>query len=226
MKTLIILTCFLSLSGMEYTSSWEAILLKINVAVSEKEWEQATELFKLAIKKDEVKAEAFYRSAVGKYPLITPKMAELLAEHHTDNRNYDKALSFCRELVGYEPDNIDYRVKCAETEMLRGNENESMKIYNDILEKQPSNLSANIFMGNYFYIKAEEERMKVENEFKKITSPTKKQYQQYRDDLVNVYNTHYTKAETYLRKVVSLFPSVEAQRTLERMQLLEKEIKK
>lgn len=225
MKTLTVITCFL-FAGAEYSFSWETILSQINVAVYEEKWDQAAELFRQAIEKNATKAEVFYTTAIDKNKIIAPKMAGLLAEHYIGVRDYDKAASFYKELTGYRPDDITYRAKYAEAEMLRGNHSEALKVFADVLKKDPDNLSANIFMGNYYYLKAEEERMKVENNFRKITSPNRKQYTEYKEDLIKVFDIHHARAAKYLQEVIKSFPSVEAQKTLECIQQLEKEIKK
>lgn len=48
------------------------------------------------------------------------------------------------------------------------------------------------------------------------------QYARYRDGLSRVMSTGYGKAREYLQKVISQFPSTEAQKTLERIKLIEK----
>ena len=50
------------------------------------------------------------------------------------------------------------------------------------------------------------------------------QYAGYRNGLSDIYSNGYSKAKGYLQKVLQLFPSTEAGKTLERIKKLEKEM--
>ena len=52
------------------------------------------------------------------------------------------------------------------------------------------------------------------------------QYASYRNGLSDVFANGYDKAKNYLQKVLQLFPSTEAGKTLERIKILEKEMNK
>lgn len=73
-------------------------------------------------------------------------------------------------------------------------------------------------------MKAEREKQRIENEYKKIAVPTRMQYARYRDGLSRVMSNGYGKAREYLLKVVSRFPSTEVRKTLDKIQLIEKEV--
>ena len=83
-----------------------------------------------------------------------------------------------------------------------------------ILQLEADNLAANIFLGNYYYLTAEQEKKKLEMDYKKLSSPTKMQYARYRDGLSKLFTTRYEKARNSFQKVVLRFPSTEAQKTL------------
>ena len=110
-------------------------------------------------------------------------------------------------------------------EMMRGKEKDAVKTYEKVLILDANNLQANIFLGNYFYLQAEREKKKLEDDYKKITSPTRMQYARYRNGLSDVYSNGYSKAKDYLQRVLQLFPSTEAGNTLEKIKKLEIEIK-
>ena len=107
-------------------------------------------------------------------------------------------------------------------EVCRGRESEALETYRKVLSLDADNLAANIFIGNYLYLKAEREKKQLEADYKKISAPTRMQYARYRDGLSRVMSTGYGKAREYLQKVISQFPSTEAQKTLERIKLIEK----
>ena len=71
---------------------------------------------------------------------------------------------------------------------------------------------------------AEQEKKKLESDYKKLSSPTKMQYARYRDGLSKLFATGYEKARSSLQKVVLRFPSTEAKKTLDKILLIEKEV--
>ena len=56
------------------------------------------------------------------------------------------------------------------------------------------------------------------------SSPTKMQYARYRDGLSKLFTTRYEKARNSLQKVILRFPSTEAQKTLDKILRIEKEV--
>ncbi len=87
------------------------------------------------------------------------------------------------------------------------------------------NLAANIFIGNYLYLKAEREKKQLEADYKKISAPTRMQYARYRNGLSDVFTNSYGKAKAYLQRVLQVFPSMEAGNTLEKIKKMELELK-
>ena len=101
-----------------------------------------------------------------------------------------------------------------------------MRTYEQLLKLDADNLAANIFLGNYYYLQAEGEKKRLENDYKKLSSPTKMQYARYRDGLYKLFGNGYEKARNSLEKVVQRFPSTEARKTLDKIILIEKEVKR
>lgn len=200
------------------------VLQKVAAAIEGGRQEEAVSLFRQAVATHTDKAEMFYWTDVDKSTAVSTVLANELASYYKRVRNYDKAYLFYKELLHTSPDNVGYLVSCAETEMGRGREADALKTYEKVLTLDPDNLSANIFIGNYLYLKAEQEKQKIENEYKKITAPTRMQYARYRDRLSQVMTTGYDKAKEYLQRVVSRFPSTEAKKTLDKIRLIEKEV--
>lgn len=200
------------------------VLQKVSVALEEGRQEQAVSLFRQAVTTHTDKAEMFYWTDVDKTAAVATAFANELASYYKRVRNYDKAYLFYKELLHTSPDDVGYLVSCAETEMGRGREADALKTYEKVLTLDPDNLAANIFIGNYLYLKAEQEKQKIENEYKKIAAPTRMQYARYRDRLSQVMVTGYDKAKEYLQRVVSRFPSTEAKKTLDKIRLIEKEV--
>lgn len=225
MKTLTLLFTFLlSFPFVLSAQTGEEALLKVSSALSDKQWNQAVSFFRQAVNANVDKAEMFYLTGVDKSTDIASKMADELASYYKRVRNYDKAYLFYKEQLQKSPNDVTCLSSCAEMEVYRGKESDALQTYEKVLALDADNLSANIFIGNYYYLKAEQEKQKIETDYKKITSPTRMQYARYREGLSRILSTGYIKARGYLEKVVSQFPSTEAQKTLERIRVIEKEV--
>ena len=166
----------------------------------------------------------FYWTSVGKATAAAPRLAQELAVCYRDKRNYDKAYLFYKEWLQYYPEDVSALVACAEMQMMRGETKDAMKLYEKVLALDADNLQANIFLGNYYYLQAEQKKKTLEDNYKKIVAPTRMQYAGYRNGLSDIYSNGYSKAKGYLQKVLQLFPSTEAGKTLERIKKLEKEM--
>lgn len=222
------LTLFLSmLFSLPFSLSAQSageMLQRVSAAIDNKQWEQAISLFRQAVNTNVEKAEMFYWTGVDKNTDVASKFANELASFYKKSRSYDKAYLFYKELLQKSPNDVNCLVSCAEMEVCRGKEAEALKTYQKVLMLDADNLAANIFIGNYLYLKAEREKQRIENEYKKIAAPTRMQYARYRDGLSRVMSNGYGKAREYLLKVVSRFPSTETRKTLDKIQLIEKEV--
>ena len=225
MKTL---TLFLSLLfSFPFVLSAQMVgetLQKVSAALDNRQWDQAVTLFRQAVNTNVEKAEMFYWTGVDKSLEVSSRMGRELAAYYKKSRSYDKAYLFYKELLQKSPHDVNCLVSCAEMEVCRGRESEALETYRKVLSLDADNLAANIFIGNYLYLKAEREKKQLEADYKKISAPTRMQYARYRDGLSRVMSTGYGKAREYLQKVISQFPSTEAQKTLERIKLIEKEV--
>ncbi len=209
-----------------WAQATDVALQKVSIALSEGQTGQVVGLFKQAIRVNVDKSEMFYWTDVDKNSEVSRLMAQELAAYYQSDRNYDKAFLFYKELLQKEPDNVTYLLAYAETEVCRGKEKEALRTYEQILRLDSDNLTANIFVGNYFYLQAEQEKKRLDQDYKKIGTPTKMQYARYRDGLSAIFETGYEKAKAYLQNVVRQFPSTEANKTLDKIKLIEKEINK
>ena len=186
------------------------LLQKVSAGLSEGQDDYAVSLFRQSVKAGADQTEMFYWTQVEKNSAVAPRLVNELATYYKHKRNYDKAYLFYREFLQYHSDDVPALVSCAEMEMMRGKEKDAVKTYEKVLILDANNLQANIFLGNYFYLQAEREKKKLEDDYKKITSPTRMQYARYRNGLSDVYSNGYAKAKDYLQRVLQLFPSTEA----------------
>ena len=201
------------------------LLQKVSAALSGGQDDYVVSLFRQAIAAGADQTEMYYWTQIEKNSAVAPRLVNELATYYKRKRNYDKAYLFYREFLQYHSEDVPALVSCAEMEMMRGKEKDAVKTYEKVLMLDANNLQANIFLGSYYYLQAEREKKKLEDDYKKITSPTRMQYARYRNGLSDVYSNVYSKAKDYLQRVLQLFPSTEAGNTLEKIRKLEAEIK-
>lgn len=225
MKTLtIFLLSLLSLPLTLSAQTADEMLQKVSVAIEAGQHGQAVSYFRQAIHLDIDRTELFYWTSIDKSSEISTKLATELALAYKKNRNYDKAYLFYKELQQKNPNDVSLMEAVAEMQVCRGQEKDALRLYEKILQLDADNLAANIFLGNYYYLMAEQEKKLLEIEYKKISSPTKIQYAHYRDRLSKLFSSRYMKARDSLQKVVQRFPSTEAKKTLNKIILIEKEV--
>ena len=225
MKALtILLFSLFSLPLMLNAQTVDEMLHKVSAAIEAGQHGQAVSYFRQAISLNIDRSEMFYWTSIDKSSDISSKLSNELALAYKKNRNYDKAFLFYKELSQKTPDNVDYLEAVAEMQVCRGQEKDALLMFENILKLDADNLAANIFLGNYYYLMAEKEKKRLDTDFKKLASPTKMQYARYRDGLSKVFSTGYQKARNSLRKVISQFPSTEAQKTLDKILRIEKEV--
>lgn len=201
------------------------LLQKVSEALSAGKDDYAVSLFRQAADADVDKTEMFYWIGVDKRGRVVSRLANELAVHYKEERNYDKACLFYKEFLQRHPEDVPALVSCAEMELMRGKEKEALKIYEKVLILDGDNLQANIYLGNYYYLKAEEDRKKLDDDYGKLSSPTCMQYARYRNGMSDLLINGYTKAKAHLQRVLRLFPSTEARNTLERIKKIEAEMK-
>lgn len=221
--TLLLYICLAFPVGLSAQSAGD-LLQKVTEALSAGKDNYAISLFRQAADAGVDQTEMYYWTSVDKTKEVTPRLAQQLAVRYKSLRNYDKAYLFYKEVLQYRPQVVSIMVACAGMEMMRGQEKNAVKLYENILALDPNNLQANIFLGNYYYLQAEQDKKKLEDDYKKISEPTRMQYARYRNNLSDVFNSGYAKARTYLQRVLQLFPSAEAGKTLDKIKKTEIEL--
>lgn len=220
------LTFLVLLMGPMFSLRAENPLEQVTTALRNKHWENAVQLFVKAVKEDADRAEMYYWTRVDKECESSPGMLEVLASHYSEALQYDKAFLFYKELTRIYPENLLYLAFRAEMEALRGKEEDALKTYEQILRIDPEHFNANTFVGNYYFIKAENKKEGVDKEYKRISSPTKMQYANYKNQLAKLYQTEYAKAKVYLQNAIRKSSSQGIKRTLNRIEQLKEKVEK
>ena len=224
MKTLtlfLLYCCLLPLAAGAQTA--EALLQKVPEAIASGQMGYAESLFRQACHANTSQAEMFYWTSVDKSSELAVRFAASLAECFKDAANYDKAYLFYKEQLAHKPDDVTLLVACGDVEVRRGKLADALETYEKVIGLDPDNLQACIFLGNYYYLKAENARKKLDADYRRIPSPTRMQYARYRNRLSNIFRNTYSKARDCLRKAARQMPSDGTQHTLDLIEQIRKE---
>lgn len=201
MKTLTLLIFGFLLFPMSLSAqSVDVLLQKVSEALSAGKDDYAVSLFRQAAGAGTEQTEMYYWTNVEKNSAVAPRFVRELAAYYKDKRNYDKAYLFYKEWLQYNPEDVSGLVACAEMQMMRGETKDALKLYEKVLTLDADNLQANIFLGNYYYLQAEQKKKTLEENYKKIVSPTRMQYAHYRNGLSDVFPTGMAKPRAICRK--------------------------
>ena len=174
MRTLtIFLISLFSLPLALNAQSVDEMLQKVSAAIEAGQNGQAVSYFRQTIPLNIDRTEMYYWTNVDKNSEISSKLATELALAYKKKRNYDKAYLFYKELLQKDPNNVDCLETCAEMQVCRGQEKDALRMYEKILQLDADNLAANIFLGNYYYLMAEQEKKKLETDTKNFLLPLK-----------------------------------------------------
>lgn len=209
-----------------FAQSADVLLRKVADALASGQAGYAVSLFRQSCQADGHQAEMFYWTEVNKSQETSPQFARELAEHFKGAGNYSKAYLFYKELLQYRPDSVEVLVSCAEMEVRCGKIADAKETYEKVAVLDSDNLQACNFLGSYYFLKSEDARRKLDADFKRLSAPTRMQYARYRNNLSSLFDSGYSKARAYLQQVLTLFPSSEVGKTLEKIKLVEREVNK
>lgn len=207
-----------------FAQSADVLLRKVAEALSSGQVGYAVSLFRQSCQTDGHQAEMFYWTDVDKSQDTAPQFARELAEYFKGAGNYSKAYLFYKELLQYKPDSVEVLVSCAEMEVRCGQMDDAKETYEKVVALDPDNLQACNFLGSYYFLKSEDARRKLDADFNRLSAPTRMQYARYRNNLSSLFDSGYSKARLYLQQVLTLFPSSEVGKTLEKINLVEREV--
>lgn len=141
-----------------------------------------------------------YRKAMEVLPSMQMEYGQKLAYVYYRAKRYTELEKLTSELLKEDPENDAmerlYAVSLQKNKKL----NEAKAVYEKILQKDPDNLSANVFMGNYYYQVGKSKLGKEEETYKKIANPSRVDYSNYMKKTKAILDNYYKKAAVYLEK--------------------------
>jgi tetratricopeptide (TPR) repeat protein len=201
-----------------------AYLQQVTTQITAKKWKEAADAYRQAIGADVRRAEIYYRTEVDKNIPVAMRFAEELAVYYKNTRDYERAYTYYGQLLEKKPTDVNYLSGSAECAFGLGKTDEAVTLYGQIISIDTNNLRANIFLGSYYFMRAEQSKKQLDKAFLAIKSPTSMQRARYHDDLKALFGGDYTRAKNYLDSVQKLFRSTEAVKMLATIGEREKEI--
>ncbi len=223
-KYILILLFFLIFTSSKSQVN-DSIVAEILVQCEQKNWDKVLALFKPFAQLDPHNAEVFYWLRAAENESIKGKVLPILAKSYLANNNPAKAIELYKEMVLKTTQPVSILLDIAETVISLGDVRVSQLIYEKILEKDSTNLKANLFLGNFIYLRGEKERLRIEYVYSKKKKHTRMEYAEYRKELSNLFDLYYIKSREHLVRANKLRHSVELVNTIQKINDLEELLK-
>lgn len=150
------------------------------------------------------KSEEIYSGISGKY----------LLQFYLDSRNYEKANLLLDDLLRINPASIENLSTLALVYQSQGRDSLAVETYKKVVELDPLNFDANVFIGTYYYLIGKGELEKIFNQHmdaKSITGMDDTRYQALRKEIISNYitrsviyleNANLTRSTSLIREVL------------------------
>ena len=195
----------------------------VESAVKRQAWAEAEECFRRWVEQEAGVAARYFETAVSASLPCRPGMARRLGERYRQLRDYPRAYAFFRVWLEHEPRSVDCLLNCAEMKVMGGSEEEALPYYEQVLQLDAENRTANLFVGNYLFARAETAYRALKQAYEGLASPTKMDYARYREQLDALVQGEYARAKAHLMRVASQFRSQGIGQVLERIRAVEEE---
>ena len=225
-KILVLLLSIMLYSPIVCAQLVDPFVAELLVNLENEKWEKFVEQFHEFAAQDADNAEVLYwvKIADKKKFEVEPQVLHVLAETYLEKGRLNKSLSMFKEYYQKSDLNVGELVDLAQVSIDLGDVNFTQQIYEQVLALDPSNFSANNFLGNYLYLRAERERKRLDYEYKRVVKPTRMEYAKYRNKLKDLYFYSYQSAEKYLEQAYQQVKSDEIKNTLEHIHQIEKDV--
>jgi len=111
---------------------------------------------------------------------------------------------FLLGLVMASAQNVDTLMNEAKRLLEQNHPAEAALIFEKVVETDAQNYESLAFLGNYNYLLGKQMIDKVETDYKTISQPNRMQTASYQEELKNIYDLYYEKADRYLRKALHI----------------------
>lgn len=226
MKKILFFIAFISpLMLSAQTQNTDSLMNKLMVGLENQNWEEVTTCFHQFANENPESAEVFYWVKAYDKSALSDVLLLWLAKSYYNKGKQDKALDLVKTYyknsanlsVGALLDLAQFLTDLGEVRL-------TQSIYKEVIKIEPNNLNANLFLGNYLYIRAERERKRVSDIYDQKKRPTRMQYAEYREKLKELYNASYIEAREYLQKAYRMLASAELKETIDHIDEIKKQV--
>lgn len=204
----------------------DTLVSQILMHYESENWDKVMVLFTDFAKKDTENAEVFYWLRASDNEILRPKVLLVLAKCYSEQQNASKAVVMYRELVMKCDPTTSILLDAARDVINLGDVRVTQLIYEKVLQKEPTNVVANMFLGNFFYLKGEKEFSRLDYHYSQKKKHTRMEYAEYRKQQQAIFETYYDKAKSHLLIVMSVKKfSDEIENTLTKINQLEEKLK-
>ncbi|MEG2947634.1 MAG: hypothetical protein RR837_12980 [Bacteroidales bacterium] len=141
-------------------------------------------------------------------------------------RDSKGAIRIAREGQMEQPDNLLWLRLEAEGWQLAGRSDQALLVYRKLLARDPDNLDALLYEGNYYYLTGKEKISRLEKEFEQQSAGSRMQYAAYRERVQEVLDNEFAQAIQYLEKANEIKQNTTIAHTLYDMYVLKSEVDK
>lgn len=203
----------------------DTIVSQLLVEYDKGNYSNVLSLFETLAEKDPYNAEVFYWLRAAENESLKPKVLVTLAKCYHKCNNAPKTIAMYKELATKANPSIPMLQDAAKVVINLGDVKVTQLIYQKILEKDPKNAAANLFLGNFIYLRVQKELSRLEYNFNQKKKHTRMEYAEYRKAKKSLYDNYFTQAEKYLRIAQKQRKSAEVSKTLQKIKDLEQELK-
>ncbi len=212
---LLFLSLTLSVSAVKGQSSTDSIVSELLLQYDKENWGGVLSLFEKFAKEDPYNAEVFYWLRASENEELRPKVLLMLADSFYRRENASKTILMYKELVTKTSPSVPVLLKAAEIVINLGDVKVSQLIHQKILDVDPKNLKANLFLGNFIFLRGEKERKRLEYNYNQKKKHSRMEYAEFRTKQRDLYTNYYAKAKGYLTVALSQKNSEEVKNTLQ-----------
>ena len=211
MKILLLIFLFLTpLMTQAQSQMPDSIMSKMLISLEDEKWGEVIGLFHQFANLDPENAEVFYWVRASDKPALSDTLLVSLADIYFHKGKLDKSLGlykeYCKNTSSFS---VSELLVLAQRLTDIGEVRLTQELYRQVIAQDPNNLNANLFLGNYIYLRAEKERRRLLFNYERKRKPTHMEYVEYRNKLKDLYTFSYCEAYIYLTKAYAKIKSVE-----------------
>lgn len=226
MKKILLITALLCpLMIVAQTLNTDSLMNQMMIRLEQEKWEDVISCFQQFAEQNPESAEVFYWVKAYDKTALSDTLILGLAKSYYAKGNHKKALELSKSYYKNSKDlTVHKLLDLAELLTDLGEIRFTQSVYSQVIQLDPNNLNANLFLGNYLYLRAERERKRVCSSYERTNKPTRMQYAEYREKLKELYNASYLEAREYLQKAYQKLASAELKATISHIDEIKKDM--